>query len=125
MLLEPEQDVLLFFDFINNRHPSIRLTVEKEVDHKLPFLECKKAFTGVLTNYFTFAAPSYKIGLVRTLIDTTFKINNTWVRFPIDVKNLTFTLRKNLFPSHLIDKVLSLGPRLPQLIMTKFDPLSH
>ena len=37
MLLEPEQDALLFFDFKNTRHPSISLTVEKEVDHKLPF----------------------------------------------------------------------------------------
>ena len=36
-VFETEQDALLFFDFINTRHPNIRSTMEKEVDHKLPF----------------------------------------------------------------------------------------
>jgi len=103
-----EQDALLFFDFINTRHSNIRFTMEKEVDHKLPFLDVfihnhspgptttvfrKKTFTGLLTNYFSFTALSYKIGLVRTLIDRTFKINNTWSGFHNDVKHLTFILR--------------------------------
>jgi len=67
-VFETEQDALLFFDFINTRHPNIRFTMEKEVDHKLPFLDVfihnhspgpptttvfrKKTFTGLLTNYF-------------------------------------------------------------------------
>ena len=104
------------------RHPNIRFTLEKEVDHKLPFLDVfihnhspgptttvfrKKTFTGLLTNYFSFTALSLKIGLVRTLIDRTFKINNTWSGFHNDVKYLTFILCKNLFPTHLIDKVLN------------------
>ena len=91
-VFETEQDALLFFDFINTRHPNIRFTMEKEVHHKIPFLDVlihnhsqgptttvfrKKTFTGPLTNYFRFTAPSYKIGLVRKLVDRTFKINNT------------------------------------------------
>ena len=47
---------------------------------------------------------SYKIGLIRTLIDRVFKINNTWLGFHKDIVNLVFILRKNLFPVHLIDK---------------------
>ena len=43
----------------------------------------------------------------RTLIDRTFKINNTGSGFHNDVKHLTFILRKNLVPIHLIDKVLN------------------
>ena len=61
-------------------------------------------FTGLLTNYLSFAPPSYKIGLIRTLIDRVFKINNTWLGFHKDIVNLVFILRKNLFPVHLIDK---------------------
>ena len=34
-----EEDVDGFFEFINNQHPNIRLTVEKEVNGKLPFLD--------------------------------------------------------------------------------------
>ena len=56
---------------------------------------------------YSFTAPSYKISLVRTLVDRTFKINNTWAGFHNDIKNLTFIFHKNLFPSHLIEKVLS------------------
>ena len=87
-VFETEQDALLFFDFISTRHPNIRFTMEKEVENKLPFLDVfihnhspgptttvfrKKTFTGLLTNYFSFTALSYKIGLVRTLIDRTFR----------------------------------------------------
>ena len=91
-----------------------------EIDHVLPFLDVlidnthrgsvvtstfrKKTFTGLLTNYLSFAPLSYKIGLIRTLIDRVFKINNTWLGFHKDIVNLVFILRKNLFPVHLIDK---------------------
>ena len=64
----------------------------------------RRPFTGLLTNYLSFAPLSYKIGLIRTLIDRVFKINNTWLGFHKDIVNLAFILRKNLFPVHLIDK---------------------
>ena len=85
------------FDYINDRHPNIRFTVEKEVDKKIPFLDflidnsqpqslitrvyCKKTFTGLLSNYFSFTPFSYKLGLIRMLVDRTYKINNTWIGF--------------------------------------------
>ena len=42
-LFHSENQALRFFDYINSRHPNIRFTMEKEVDHKIPFLD-------VLTN---------------------------------------------------------------------------
>ena len=62
---------------IFTRHPSIRFTMEREVEKKLPFLDImldnghsslittvylKKTFTDLLTNYFSFAPLSYKLG---------------------------------------------------------------
>ena len=120
-LFNNEQDALMFFDYINARHPSIRFTMEKEIDKKLSFLDIlldnnhpsiitsvyrKKTFTGLLTNYFSFAPLNYKLGLVRTLLDRVYKINNTWVGFHLDVKKLIFLLRKNCFPSWVIDKII-------------------
>ena len=35
-----------------------------------------------------------------------YKINNTWVGFHLDVKKLIFLLRKNCFPSWVIDKII-------------------
>ena len=95
------------------------------MDHRIPFLDvhvlidnnCSRApstsvyrmktFTGLLTNYFSFTSYSYKLGLIRTLVDRTYKINNTWAGFHKDVKNLTQILKKTLFPTHLIEMVIN------------------
>ena len=75
--------------------------MEKEVDNKLAFLDVlvnnnplnlqtsafrKKTFTGLLTNCFSFSSFSYKMGLVRTLVDIVYKINNSWLDFHKDIK---------------------------------------
>ena len=68
------------------------------IDHVLPFLDvlidsthrasvvtstfCRKTFMGLLTNYLRFAPRSYKIGLIRTLIDRVFKNQQYLVGFP-------------------------------------------
>ena len=60
-----EHDAIIFFDYMNSRHPNIRFTMKKEAHHKLPFLDVlvdnnnpnsfltrvyrKKTFTGLLT----------------------------------------------------------------------------
>ena len=94
--------------------------MEKQVNHKLPFLDVlidnhdpsssltrvyrKKTFTGLLTNYFSFTSYSYKVGLIKTLVDRAYKINNTWLGFHEDINKLTDILKKNLFPAHLINR---------------------
>ena len=123
----------MFFDYINARHPSIRFTMEREVDKKLPFLDIlldnshpsivtsvyrKKTFTGLLTNYFSFAPLNYKLGLVRTLVDRVYKINNSWVGFHLDVKKLIVISRKNCFPSWVIDKIIH------SYVSKKMNPLN-
>ena len=66
----------------------------------------KKTFIGLLTNYFSFTPFSYKLGLIRTLVDRTYKINNTWEGFNEDIKKLLLILRKSLFPSHNVERVI-------------------
>ena len=122
-LFHSEHDAVIFFDYINSRHPNIRFTMEKELNRKLPFLDVlidnsdtnsfltrvyrKKTFTGLLTNYFSFTSYSYKVGLIRTLVDRAYKINNTWLGLHEDITKLTEILKKNLFPAHLIEKVVN------------------
>ena len=97
--------------------------MEKESEHVLPFLGVlidnktppfpvtsnyrKKTFTGVLTNLLSFAPLSYKIGLVNTLIDGAFKINNIWLGFHYDIQNLFVIMRKNLYPGHVLKLINS------------------
>ena len=64
----------------------------------------KKTYTGLLTNYFSFTPFKYKLGLIKTLIDRAYKINNTTQGFHNDIKNLSEILKRNMFPKWLIDK---------------------
>ena len=56
-----------------------------------------------ITNY-SFVPLSYKLGLVRTLVDRVFEINNTWFGFHNNIKELTNILGKNMFPLRIVDK---------------------
>ena len=38
-LFYSEQNAILFFNYINNQHPNMHFTVERETDHVLPFLD--------------------------------------------------------------------------------------
>ena len=121
-LFHSEHDATIFFDYINSRHPNIRFTMEKQVNHKLPFFDVlidnndpnfsltrvylKKTFTGLLTNYFSFTSYSYKVVLVKTLVDRAYKINNIWLGFHEDITKLMDILRKNLFPAAHLSKRL-------------------
>ena len=117
-LFNNEKDALEFFQYINDKHPNIRLTMETEVNNKLTFLDVlldnsnplslvtsvlrKSTYTGLLTNIFSFTPFPYKLGLILTLVDRTFKINNTWIGFHNNTKELTNVLGKNQFPSSLV-----------------------
>ena len=122
-LFHSEHNTTKFFDYINSRHLNIRFTMEKQVNHKLPFLDVlidnndpnssltsvyhKKTFTRLLTNYFSFILYSYKVGLIKTLVDRAYKVNNTWLGCHEDINKLTDILKKNLFPAHLIEKIIN------------------
>ena len=68
----------------------------------------KKTFGGLLTNYFSFTLFSFHMGLVRTLVDRVYKINNSWLGFHKDIKDLTLILPKNLFPLCIVEKVINI-----------------
>ena len=58
-LFHSENDALLFFNYINSRHPNIRSTKEKEIDHKIPSLDVLiNNDTIFLSQVFTVRNPS-------------------------------------------------------------------
>ena len=66
----------------------------------------KKTFTGLLINFFSFTSFSYKVGLIRTLVDRAYKLYNSLLSFNNDVKKLTHIFKKNQFPEYLINRVV-------------------
>ena len=109
-LFNTEHDVISFLDFLNSQHPSIKFTMEKETHKVLAFLDIcinnkdpsclftsvhhEGTFIGLLTNFFGFTTFSYKIGLIRTLVDTAQKISNSLAKFNDGVKNFIAELKR-------------------------------
>ena len=85
-MVENEVDAENLLVFLISQHDNIKITMEKQTDNKLPFLdaECEIDKGKFITNL-------YKNGLVRTLIDRIFCINSTWKGFDHDINKLKLT----------------------------------
>ena len=117
-----EQDSLNFLDFLNKRHPNIKFTIEKEISHSMAFLDVfilsisdqnltlqtyhKSTYTDLLLNFKSFTSFSFKISLIKCLIDRLFEICNNWNSFHNDIESIQSNLIKNAYPPFLIDKVI-------------------
>ena len=94
--------------------------------HLYQYLEAKDAiyFFLVLMTFIihSFVPLSYKLGLVRTLVDRVFNINNTWFGFHDNIKELTNILGKNMFPWCIVDIIKCYLNK--SLFLSTFPPLS-
>ena len=120
-IFDNENQALNFLEYLNQQHPNIKFTFEKEVNQTLPFLDIlidnssddiitsvfhKPTYTGLLTNFNSFIPLKYKIGLIKAILDRTFRISSSWQLFDIELRRLSYTLNRNFYPSWLIDKVV-------------------
>ena len=119
---DKEQDSLNFLNFLNKRHPNIKFMIEKQINHSIAFLDVfisginnqnltfityhKSTYTGLLLNFKSFTSISYKISLIKCLIDRSFKICNNWKSFLNHIENIKSNIIKNAYPPLLIDKVI-------------------
>ena len=78
--------------FLNNWFPNIKFTIKKQINYSISFLYVfisrinnqnlilqtyrKSTYTGLLLNFKSFTSFSYKISLIKCLIDRLFKICN-------------------------------------------------
>ena len=116
------QGLLDFLNFLNNRHPNIKFTIEKQINHSIAFLDVfisvinnqnlifqtyhKSIYIGLPLNFKSFISFSYKISLIKCLIDRSFKLCNNWSSFHNDIENIKFNLIKKAYSPFLIDKVI-------------------
>ena len=109
---DKEQDSLNFLNFLNKRHPNIKFTIEKQINHSVAFLDVfisgitNQNFTLQTYHKSTYTSFSCKISLIKCLIDRSFKICNNWNSFHNDIENIKSNLIKNAYPPSLIDKVI-------------------
>ena len=113
-----EQDSSNFLIFLNNRHPNIKFTIEKHFFYvSITFLNVfsssinnqnltlqtyhESTYTGLLLYFKSFTLFSYKIILIKCLIDRSFQTCNIWNSFHNDMENI-----KNVYLAFLIDTVI-------------------
>ena len=118
-VFESDEEASSFFNYLNTRHEAIQFTMEAQNENCLSFLDIlvkneqslttsvyrKNTFTGLLTNYSSFTAESYKIGLANNLLLRAFRISSSWSIFQKELGYIYEILQKNSFPKFLIDQV--------------------
>jgi len=107
---EKEDQVENFKNYFNKQHLNINFTSEKERNGEMPFLDValsrtekeiltsvykKPTFTGIYCNYESFIPNEYKVGLVTTLLDRSFKIVSNYELLHKEVIKLKEHLKKN------------------------------
>ena len=112
-----------FNEYLNTKHANIKFTSEKEVNGSLPFLDVlilrnkkgfttavyhKPTFSGVYSNFNSFIADEYKHGLIFTLLFRIFSIVSDFSKFHEEVNYLKDVLKKNYFPTNLVDKCIKI-----------------
>ena len=117
-LFNNTNEVSLFLNYINNKHPNIKFTNELEANCKLPFLDVltikeqfqfqtsvfhKKTFTGLYTKWDSFIPRKYKINLINTLLDRYWKICSNENLFNLEVTKLKQLLMRNGYPNGIIN----------------------
>ena len=119
---DKEEDSLNFLNFLNKRHPNIKFMIEKQINHSIASLDVfisginnqnltlqtyhKLTYTRLLLNFKSSTSFSYKISLIRCLIDRSFKICNYWNSFHNDIESIKSNLIKNAYLPFLTDKVI-------------------
>ena len=104
-----QQDSLNFLNFLNNRHPKTKFTMEKQIKYSIAFLDV--FISGInnqnLTlNFKSFVSFSYNISLIKCLIDRPFKISINLKSFHNYIENIKSNVIKNAYLPFLIDKVI-------------------
>ena len=108
----------IFFEFLKCRHKNIKFTVKKENNKFLSFLNIlienagnrfptsiyrKKTSVGFFTQFHSFTPITYKIGLIRCLIQRAFKISSSYIIFHNELENIKMLLQTNMYPKSVID----------------------
>lgn len=112
-----------FLTFLNNQHPNITFTIEKEFNNKLPFLDVlvdkndnqtfstsiyrKPSYTGLGLSFFSFLPLMYKISAIKTLIHRAYHLSSSYLNFSLEIENLKSYFTSNGYPEKLFDRCVS------------------
>ena len=106
---------------INDFHPSLKFTIEREKDQSLPFLDMKllrsdkklsstwytkPTDTGLTMNYHALAPRKYKRSVVSGLIHRIYSACSSWENFHTSLEKAKKLLESNQYPPHFYDPII-------------------
>ena len=105
-------------ELINDLHPALTFTVEREKDHTLPFLDMlihningklssswyrKPTDTGLTLNFHSLAPMKYKRSVVTGFVHRIFRACSSWTFIHKGLEEAKLTLLNNQYPLPLIE----------------------
>ena len=111
-----------FLNYLNNQHPNIHFTIEREKDGTLPFLDIlishnsssfstsvyrKPTNTLLGTNFFSHIHPKFLLTPLYTLFHRAFHISSDWTLFHNEITFLQTFFSHNYYPSSFFYKHLN------------------
>ena len=112
----------LLLDFLNQQHPNISFTMERESDNKLAFLdafECRNAtgfdvsvhrkstFSGLGISFFSHCAQKLKVNSIKSILSRAYGICYYWHNLHNEFQFLVTFFFDNGFPIKLFDLCLA------------------
>ena len=106
---------------INNLHPKLKFTVEREVDGKISFLDMliihegsnlsstwynKPTDTGLILNFHALAPKRYKRSVVTGFVYRIFRACSSWRNFDVSVKRAKRILEGNQYPPEFYEPII-------------------
>ena len=118
LLFHNKDQCMKFFEYLNNKHPSIKFTVEHEQNDTLNFLDVKlqrngikfsssvhrkPTFTGLGTSFFSFCCNRFKINVIQTLLNRAYNICSSALSFQQEITFLKNFFFNNGYPKTLVE----------------------
>ena len=118
---------------INNLHPALNFTIEREIDSTIPFLDMKiersqgklsskwytkPTDTGLTLNFHSLTPLKYKKSVVSGLIHRVHRACSNWHNFHESLKKAKIILESNQYPKSFYDPIIK---KTLNNILTKSD----
>jgi hypothetical protein len=118
LLFRDQSHALLFLDYLNSKHQSIKFSIEIENNNSLSFLDSKitkidntfnssvfrkATFTGLGLSYFSFCNFRFKINAIRTLLHRAYNICSSFRDLHVEFTFLQTFFSSNGFPTAFVN----------------------
>ena len=119
VIFSSKEHLQLFVNYMKKQHKCLKFTSEAQNDNSFSFLDItitrhnqqfktsvyiKPTFSGVFTYYESYLDKTCKKSLIGTLLFCYFSICSDYTLFHLEVENLREILKKNCYPSRIIEQ---------------------